>query len=720
MKGSFSWFHELEDFCERYEWSIIPREDVIIERTHHLLMSQSAIEKLLKKFRYLSRVDKQEKLTEHLISRLENEIYGKYYSYPPDVQKSLTGYYETYFGKREWKGSIFELYDQFLREQHLKGSMVPFPGTELDLYDLAALAYLYKRIKETEVIQEASHVVIDEAQDFGMMVYGALKYCLSKCTYTIMGDVSQNIYFDYGLTDWEELRGLMLPDPFDYFGLLRKSYRNTVEISQFAMNILQHGRFPIYPIEPIIRHGNEVQTKECRNEEQLIVKAVDTIQKWQAQGYETIAVICRDDDEATRASEKLHTKIQLRDFRAETEEFGSGVMVLPIEYSKGLEFDAVLLFNANTLNYPSEDGFAKLLYVAATRALHELVVLYCGQLTELIAVPVSEEQKQKFLVVQSAPVVSKMPEEEPKTKKEVELDRAMKGKREMELRNQIGPKRIIIHKADPEKTAANTSARKTIGRKVDYYRTVGKIAAEQSTEKRNRPVDSQQMKSVSEFGEMPGSTSLRPLGHPNLSMSVRWVSQSKQFVEITSAYGILRITPIANNTIRVSFARDPIHGLAELPTEIDGTQNLKWNCREAKDAIEIRTEKVLVRIDRRLGHVAFYNQSNRLLLSESSKLPRQVGNVPKNQTWTYFDWTKKEILKARGITDDIWLDLTNAARYISHGAKSNRPACIMSNQGYQLFIPAEKRVMCCTIPTYGPYLYIEDEKQIDYFFRSAL
>ena len=36
-------------------------------------------------------------------------------------------------------------------------------------------------------------MVIDEAQDFGMMAYRCMDACLSGCTYTIMGDTSQNI-----------------------------------------------------------------------------------------------------------------------------------------------------------------------------------------------------------------------------------------------------------------------------------------------------------------------------------------------------------------------------------------------------------------------------------------------------------------------------------------------------------------------------------------------
>ena len=730
VKGSFSWFHDLEDFCKRYEWSVIPREDVMIEKTHHLLMSRSVIERLLKKFDYLSRPDKLDKLTEHLISRLENEIYGKYYSYPQEEQKRLLRHYQTYFGKREWNGSIFELYDDFLMEQAAKGNHVPLPGTALDLYDLAALAYLYKRIKETEVIQEASHVVIDEAQDFGMMVYGSLKYCLSKCTYTIMGDVSQNIYFDYGLTDWEELRSLMLPDKFDYFGLLRKSYRNTVEISNYATDILYHGTFPIYPIEPIIRHGKEVRTTGCEDERQLIRETIKTIAQWQAFGYETIAVICRDEEEAGSVSAELRKKIEIHEFNAETEEFGSGIMVIPIEYSKGLEFDAVLLFNADDQNYPAEDGYAKLLYVAATRALHELVVLYSGKLTDLIGVPVSEEQKQKSLVVQPQPTVQTAPEEDTRTKKEIELEQEKEGHREMELRNQIGPKRIAVTKPTAGNPSAKAYGRTAISRKINHNAVTGiktpvnqlnvtRTSSDKAVVGREQQ-ESMNVQTVSEFGKMPETTSLRPLGRPNLSLSVRWINGSKHYVEVTSAYGILRITPISENTVRISFGREAIRQQDDLPSEISTDSNFKWNCREARDVVEIATGRLLVRIDKKTGALSFYTAKGELLLTEKTQLPRQIGIAPKYQTWNYFDWTKKEILKARGETDADWLDLSNTARYVSLGIKSEKPACIMSNKGYQLLVSAGTKVMCCTIPTYGPYLYTEDEKQIDYFFRTAL
>lgn len=137
-----------------------------------------------------------------------------------------------------------------------------------------------------------------------MMAYQVLHYCLRDCTYTIMGDTSQNIHFSYGLNDWEELKKLILTGTYDAFGVLRKSYRNTVEISDFANEILRHGDFAIYPVEPVLRHGTAVQKEAFADEATLLAAGVQKIKAWQEQGYETIAVVCRDEAEAaaTRGS----------------------------------------------------------------------------------------------------------------------------------------------------------------------------------------------------------------------------------------------------------------------------------------------------------------------------------------------------------------------------------------------------------------------------------
>lgn len=106
VKGTLVWFKELENFCLRYEYRAIPREDVVIEKTGKVLLDRATIARLLKETKDLSRADKISRLTDYLMARLENELSGKYYSYTQPEKQKLKHYYETYFGKREWKGSV--------------------------------------------------------------------------------------------------------------------------------------------------------------------------------------------------------------------------------------------------------------------------------------------------------------------------------------------------------------------------------------------------------------------------------------------------------------------------------------------------------------------------------------------------------------------------------------------------------------------------------------
>lgn len=388
-KGTLEWYRDLQRFCQELEDEVIPQEDIYLKE--EVLFSREQIKRYLEANAALSIQTKINGLNERAIGKLKNEITGKEISYTPDEKKLLLKEYTGKFGGKKWKRSIYDLYGEFLihqKELHKESEEIQkltIPKKEFDVYDLAALAVLYKRVKETDPIREAHHIVIDEAQDFGMMAYSSLNYCIPRCSWTIMGDVSQNIHFGFGLNDWEELKKLVLTERNDFFAVLSKSYRNTVEISNFAGKILKHGTFSSYPIEPIIRHGNEVRVIPCTNEKILMEKSVDILKDWQQEGYDTIAVVCRDDAEAKKVAAQLGQRIEIEESDLEKAEFKRGIMVLPVSYTKGLEFDAVLIYNPTVMNYPEDNGHAKLLYVAATRALHELAVLHTGDLTRLIS-----------------------------------------------------------------------------------------------------------------------------------------------------------------------------------------------------------------------------------------------------------------------------------------------------------------------------------------------
>lgn len=173
-----------------------------------------------------------------------------------------------------------------------------------------------------------------------------------------MGDVSQNINFETGMNDWNDMKKWVLTGEKDVFRLLSKSYRNTIEISEFAGKILEKASFGRYKIDPVIRHGLPVQIMEPMAETELYTKAEEIIHQAEVKGYNSIAVICRDEKTCEWVGKWL-----------------DGVTVLPIRLTKGLEFDVVILWNPDLEEAFASQSSAKLWYVAVTRALHELYLL---------------------------------------------------------------------------------------------------------------------------------------------------------------------------------------------------------------------------------------------------------------------------------------------------------------------------------------------------------
>lgn len=715
VKGKMQWFRELEEFCEDYERREIPADPVYMEKTGVLLVGSNMIETYLASNPLMSMQSKRLMLNEILYSKYENEILGKNVSFTPEEKKALEKRYRFYYGKDEWKGSLYEMYRNFLLSQRQNGYDIDIPEDAFDVYDLAALAYLYKRIKEIDPVREATHVIIDEAQDFGMMAYASLHYCMRGCTYTIMGDTSQNIHFQYGLNDWEELKKLILTGDYDKFGLLRKSYRNTVEIAEFATEILRHGDFSIYPVEPIIRHGAAVKI-ECIRERGALIKAcADTLLNWQSAGYETLAVICREENEAERVAKELRAYVPIKDLTGEETTFGAGIMVLPVVYTKGLEFDAVLIFDPSEEKYPNDNGHVKMLYVTATRALHELAVLYQRSLTPLIA---TQAPKDKHMEEFEADA-SQEDEEQHRTitAKEALAQQKADGRREMQQRAYIGPKRITIkseEKAKPVgKTALGLAALKQSvkgqqsGQKAagaDKRRTVGADGAQKINE------------SPYKYGEQPDNLALAVKGHTRPDTAVRWVKKTKTSLALTSRYGVLTITPVDDACVHIAFAKSGAEGAGvKTPKTISG-QPVKWTAKESPSVVEVATAKLIVHINKKDGAVQFLGADKKPLLSECLTEPRLIDGT---ECWNFFAFGKNEKLKAKGTLATDLMDLDKKARYISFGGRQLRMPLVLSKEGYAIAVDCDKTVLFCGIPVYGPYIYTEGQADISYYFLNG-
>ena len=290
-----------------------------------------------------------------------------------EFHKQKQQQYKKYFDSSGHKWTELMIYQSFLErisrqsKEDWRDTIEHVSQGELDIYDTAALALIWKRILMKKGNDEFSQIIIDEAQDFGESVYYVMKQILSDCYFTIMGDVSQNIRYETGMNDWDRLKEVLFTKEQDSFYLLSKSYRNTIEISQCAGNVLEKASQGSYKIQPVIRHGQEVQIIK-KSDNHLLDALKNVLTQVQQKGFETIAVICRTEEEAHALRESLSLGNQ-------TETFHNGIMILPVTLTKGLEFDIVILWKPDEDHYSANAKDAKLLYVAITRALHELYLI---------------------------------------------------------------------------------------------------------------------------------------------------------------------------------------------------------------------------------------------------------------------------------------------------------------------------------------------------------
>ncbi len=370
-KSKLSFVQALEEFLDIWKQRYLSLS-VIKDAELGTLLSEANMKETRDRNPQLSLLQLEKLLNTRIASRIKFLCTEKEENY----KKQKLQEYKKYFDSAKHKWTEVQIYREFLfwlmenknfEHSNWDETLCHINKDAFDLYDTAALCLIWKRILKKKDADEFSQIVIDEAQDFGVMIYYVMKQVLDTCYFTIMGDVSQNIRYETGMNDWEDLKQVLFQKEQDSFYLLAKSYRNTIEISKCAGKVLEKASQGSYKIQPVIRHGQEVQV-EIREGEALHGLLKTTVAKVQKQGFETIAVICREEEEAKNVRKILG-------IQEETQDFHNGIMVLPVTLTKGLEFDAVILWKADGEHYGENPKEAKLLYVAITRALHQLYFL---------------------------------------------------------------------------------------------------------------------------------------------------------------------------------------------------------------------------------------------------------------------------------------------------------------------------------------------------------
>ncbi|AOZ91868.1 HelD family protein [Paenibacillus crassostreae] len=243
--------------------------------------------------------------------------------------------------------------------------------------DLSPLLYIHYLLNDITTEQRFDHIVIDEAQDFSPFQIAVLDFFVRGHSFTILGDLSQGIHAYRGVHHWEEMSSLFQPDDTAYFALTR-SYRSTMEIIEFANGILEKGVQSDLMAVPVFRSGDPVRLISYNQDMGVRTDNLqDALHRLSAKEYRTIAILTRTLQEARELHEQLVNNVaDLHLIDGSKQVYQGGFSVLPVYLSKGLEFDAVIVADADTDHYGHNSWDAKLMYVGCTRALHELWILH--------------------------------------------------------------------------------------------------------------------------------------------------------------------------------------------------------------------------------------------------------------------------------------------------------------------------------------------------------
>jgi DNA helicase-2/ATP-dependent DNA helicase PcrA len=232
--------------------------------------------------------------------------------------------------------------------------------------DQASILYLMFLLGMIDPDKEPQHVIIDEAQDYSEVTFKLFSQLYPKCSITLLGDLSQNINPSIGIGSLQLAGEILAAEDFEYVEL-DKSYRSTVEIMEFASQLVPSN------ISFFGRNGKAPTIATSESIEELGDLVPNFIREMQAEGFSSIAVICRTFSRCNQMYTCLcKNNLPINLVENGDDEIPSGVVVIPSYFAKGLEFDGVIAVVSTVDEYLSDEN--QLFYTVCTRALHRLVI----------------------------------------------------------------------------------------------------------------------------------------------------------------------------------------------------------------------------------------------------------------------------------------------------------------------------------------------------------
>jgi DNA helicase-2/ATP-dependent DNA helicase PcrA len=254
----------------------------------------------------------------------------------------------------------------------------------IDAEDFAVVFALHRRISGGDATRHGAlsryeHVLLDEAQELAPIELELLGRAVAPGgTVTIAGDERQQVDESTRFVGWPAVVAELGPiDPVTVS--LAISYRCPPAIEAAARAVVDPTARPPGPADALLvsRYGHA-----CH----LVVALADALAALLADDPRvTVAVVCRHAEVAERLHARLTAAIPARLVVDGSFCFRPGVDVTCTHEIKGLEFDVVVIPDADARTYPDEPAARRALYVAMTRAVDRLWLMTGGPWSPVLA-----------------------------------------------------------------------------------------------------------------------------------------------------------------------------------------------------------------------------------------------------------------------------------------------------------------------------------------------
>ena len=254
----------------------------------------------------------------------------------------------------------------------------------LGVSSLTAIEWLYLKVQLAGKVDEAAKlVVIDEVQDYSAAQLMVLARYFCNARFLMLGDENQAIWegtasFAQIEQLFKEVRGSVATCE------LMTSYRSSPEITAVFTTLMK--RDEGMNVSSVRRPGHTVKFKECLDDEEYFQALETALESGRNEGG-LCAVIAGNGRRTRWLDRKLRERMgelapRLMDGKGRLPE--AGCVLLDLKLAKGLEFDRVIVADAQADEYGNDELSKHRLYTAISRATQHLTLVSQGKMTPLL------------------------------------------------------------------------------------------------------------------------------------------------------------------------------------------------------------------------------------------------------------------------------------------------------------------------------------------------